>query len=194
MYIKIDLKQKKINLPPIKFQIVLDELENAIEDCYMDLGTPYNPIAIDNFVDIGKNAFSIIDQKTKISISLEKDTGENLSKIIDPKLVCCKVKNVGKSFINQDSLVNNHWKKIFKYKKGLVYSAPDGTLYISPKNNGKCVISTKKTKTVYKDNVSYSILISLKMKTNNEMNRRFYLILDPLVKISSQGGTNAEKI
>lgn len=187
MYINIELKQKNTDLSPITFQILLNELHDALEDCYMDLGTPYNPIGIDNFVTIGENAFSALDKKTKVSISLETDKNDDLSRIKDHKLVCCKVTNVGKKFVKEDGLLSEHWKKIFKPNKHM-YAAPDGTLYISPNKNGKCVGVTKKN--CEEANVSYSILISLKVKLKGEKPRRFYLLLDPLVKVSSNQGTN----
>ncbi|EDP70841.1 hypothetical protein FBALC1_08778 [Flavobacteriales bacterium ALC-1] len=190
MYIKIKLKQDDGPILPLptRFTIQLEELMYALEHCYMELGTPYNPIRIDNFVTIGRDAFSFIDTKTKISISLEASEDDDLSNIIDYRLLCCKVKIVDKKFINDDNLLVNHWRRIFKYKKEFVYGAPDGTLYISPNQNEKCVISTRNR--IHETNVSYSILISLKVKFENERLRRFYLILDPLVKISSSEGTN----
>ncbi|MHA7843007.1 MAG: hypothetical protein ACX93I_06780 [Winogradskyella sp.] len=188
MYIKIKLKQDDSVIPPIKFNILLEELKNALNLCYMELGTPYNPIRIDNFVTIGKNAFSLIDRKTEISVSLSTDSNDDLSDIIDHRLVCCKVINVDKTFINEDGLLNNHWGRVFKYNDEFVYSAPDGTLYIAPNENEKCVISTRDS--VHDANVSYSILLSLKVSFKNEKPRRFYLILDPFVKISSGQGTN----
>ncbi|WP_422104450.1 hypothetical protein [Winogradskyella sp.] len=188
MHIKIKLKQDGPIIAPIKFSILLEELKDALEHCYLQLGTPYNPIEIDNFVSVGKNAFSLIDRKTKISISLKTNSDDDLSNIMDYRLVCCKVINVDKAFINENNLLHNFWRRLFKYKKKHVYSAPDGTLYIAPNKNEKCVISTRNS--VHEANVSYSILIALKLKFNNEKPRRFYLILDPLVKISSNQGTN----
>lgn len=76
--------------------------------------------------------------------------------------------------------------KIFKHHKDVMCSAPDGTLYISPNKSGKCVVSTMKLEE--ECNVSYSILLSLKVKFKNVNPRRFYLILDPLVKVSSGKG------
>ncbi|WP_138433983.1 hypothetical protein [Winogradskyella algicola] len=186
MYIKIKLKQDGPIIQPIKFNILLDELKNALKHCYMELGTPYNPIRIDNFVTVGKNAFSLIDRKTKISISLSANSDDDLSDVIDYRLVCCKVINVDKTFINMDCLLNNHWGRLFKYNDDYVYSAPDGTLYIAPNKKEKCVISTRDS--VHDANVSYSILLSLKVNFKNEKPRRFYLILDPLVKVSGGKG------
>lgn len=186
MHINIELEQNGNSLGPITFKILLNELHNALEDCYMDLGTPYNPIGIDNFVTVGENAFSALDKKTKVSISLETDEDDDLSRIKDHKLVCCKVTNVGKKFVKEDGLLSEHWKRIFKPNKHM-YAAPDGTLYISPNKDKECVGVTKKT--CEETNVSYSILISLKVKLKKEKPRRFYLLLDPLVKISSGAGT-----
>uniref|UniRef100_UPI00404A24AA hypothetical protein n=1 Tax=Gelidibacter sp. TaxID=2018083 RepID=UPI00404A24AA len=191
MYIKIELNQDGLNLPSIPFKIQLKELENAIENCYTQLGTPYDPIMIDNFVTVGENAFSTIDKETKVSVSLELGSHEdNSSKIIDHKLVCCKAKIVDKKFINSGSIADNkYWEKIFKPNE-LSYSAPDGTLYISPNDEGKCVVSTVKSDE--DRNLSYSILISLKVELGKEdlLGRVFYFILDPLVKISSGNDTN----
>lgn len=187
MHIKVKLKQKGSKLPPIKFTILLEELKGVLQNCYMELGTPYSPIRIDNFVKLGKNAFSVIDKKTKISVSLKPDDNDDLSSIIDYRLVCCKAINVDKQFINEDSLLSNHWRKIFKYNSNYVYSAPDGSLYIAPNEKEKCVISTRSSS--HENNVSYSILMALKVKFEHEKPRRFYLVLDPIVKISSSGGT-----
>lgn len=189
MYIRIDLKQSNEKLHPIKFQILLEELENAITECYLGLGTPYNPMPIDNFVLTKKKNFSEIVEQTDISVSLETEDDVKLNRINDFKLVCCKVKNVGKKFNNQDNLPNDHWRGVFSYEDGLIYSAPDGTLYISPDEKGICSISTNKDS--YEEHVSYSILISLNIDLENGYSRRFYLIVDPLVKITSGGGTNS---
>lgn len=188
MHINIELKQNGTVLPSIPFKIELKELKDALENCYMQLGTPYDPIKIDNFVTVGKNAFSLLEKKTKVSISLEIDEDEDdLSNIIDHELLCCKVKNVDKKFINQGNLLN-HWKKIFKYNKKFVHSAPDGILYISPNKEKKCVISTKNKN--HESNVAYSILMAITVEFAPQEIRRFYLILDPLVKISSGDDTN----
>lgn len=188
MHINIELKQKDGEIDQIPFKIRLKELKDAIEDCYMALGTPYDPIKIDNFVTISEeNSFSLIDKKTKILISLKADSGDNLSTIIDYSLVCCKIKNVGKAFLNHNNLLTNSWKEIFKYKKEHICNAPDGTLYVSPNKNKKCVITVKETDV--ENILSYSILISMNIEFEQQKTRRYYLMLDPLVKVSSGIGT-----
>ena len=194
MYINIELEQKVPSEEPPKspkFNIEIVELLDAIEKCYTQLGTPYDPIRIDNFVTVGENAFSTIDKETKVSVSLEELDADkvNSSIIIDHKLVCCKVKIVDKKFINSGHIADStHWGKIFEPNADLMYSAPDGTLYVSPNKEGKCVVST--IKTGEDCNVSYSILIALKIRFKDKKPRKFYLILDPLVKVSSSEGTN----
>lgn len=194
MYINIDLEQTNKNLTTIKYEILLGKLLDAISHCYLGLGTPYDPFVIDNFVNIGGNSFSEITEQTKISISLKTTHDEKLDKIEDSKLVCCKVKNVGKIFNRNIDLPNYKWNKIFKYDKKFMYGTPDGVLYVSP-DNGVCVVSNnldskKDTGKAYYDDISYSILISLKVKNGDEKGKWYYFILDPLVKISSNGGTN----
>lgn len=189
MHINIDLKQSNEQLPPVKFKFLLKELEHAITECYLGMGTPYNPMPVDNFVITKKKDFSEIKEETDISISLDTSADNNLTSINDFKLVCCKVKNVGKKFNNQNDLPNDHWKKVFTYRDGLIYSAPDGTLYISPDEHGICSISTDKNS--YEEHVSYSILISLNLDLENGYSQRFYIVIDPLVKITSGGGTNS---
>lgn len=196
MYINIEIEKKRqegafqeLSRSP-RFNIEMTELLDALENCYTQLGTPYDPIKIDNFVSVGKDAFSLIDTETKVSVSLATDSAVDYSHIIkDYKLVCCKIKIVDKHFINLGKIADSKfWRKIFEYSEGIMCSAPDGTLYISADKDNKCVVSTMKSEKEY--NVSYSILLSLKVKFKKLRPRRFYLILDPLVKISSNKDKN----
>lgn len=184
MYIKIDLKTIITQPELINFSISLPALEKAMDDCYLGIGTPYEPIEIDNFVTIGKFVFPTIEPKSQVSISLDLDSDDYK---YDPQLVCCTVKNVGKVFTDKNFEIKDYWKNIFDYDKKWVQNAPDGTLYISPNTNDKCVISTKEGP--LDDYVSYSIMFSMVLKDSENHYRRYYFVLDPLVKISSRGGT-----
>lgn len=187
MYIKIGLKPTKIYSKPILFPILLPALQEAMTDCYLGIGTPYEPIAIDNFVTIGDYVFPVLEPNSHITISLVSERGDDNGILKDASLECCMVKNVGKDFTDKDCKLQGYWKKIFSYDKKLVQNTPDGTLYIAPDRKKKCRISTKDVE--LDDNVSYSILFSMVMKVNKKRQRRFYFVLDPLVKISSGGGT-----
>ncbi|SDM42405.1 hypothetical protein [Kriegella aquimaris] len=185
MHIEIELKTNKEDSSITCFPIMLKGLEEAMNDTYLDLGTPYRPIAIDNFVNIEKNEFPEITEKTTISISLKPaDDGPSFG-LSNPELVCCKAKNVGKDFINQDGKLEDHWKKIFNYKKKWVQNTPDGTLYISPNKKHKCVIKTKEA--LKRNYISYSIMFSMLFENSKGEKRKYYFNLDPLVKISSRG-------
>lgn len=191
MYIKIKLKPTKTYPKPITFPILLPALKKAMAECYLGIGTPYEPIAIDNFVKTGSYAFPVIKPSSDISISLESDTDDNKGLLKGAKLVCCMVKNVGKAFTDKNCELNGYWNKIFDYNKRWVQSSPDGTLYISPNKKKKCIVSTKDVE--LDDNLSYSIMFSMVMRDTTKKRRRYYFVLDPLVKISSGAGTGIPK-
>ncbi|WP_190809543.1 hypothetical protein [Flagellimonas sp. S3867] len=187
MYIKIKLKPTKIYSKPIIFPILLPALQEAMTECYLGIGTPYEPIAIDNFVTIGNYVFPVLEPDSHITISLEPNSDDDKGMLKDPKLVCCMVKNVGKAFTDKNCKLQGYWDDIFDYKKEWVQNTPDGTLYIAPDKKKKCKISTKDVQ--LDDNVSYSIMFSMVLKEKKNKQRRYYFVLDPLVKISSGGGT-----
>ena len=182
MFIKINLTTKK-NYSR-KFPINLKDLEEAVKTCYLGLGTPYQPILVDNFVSLGDSQFPAIPAKAKISIKLcPEDEGDCQYKLSDPKLVCCKVKNVDRKFNDKDRIAKKYWKKIFNCDSKLIFNAPEGTLFISPNKKGKCSISTRKK---FPDTiVAYSIMFSLIIEHKDGYRRRYYFILDPLVDIRS---------
>lgn len=185
MFIKIDLKTTR-NYPR-KFPINLKDLEEAVKACYLGLGTPYQPIPVDNFVNLDGNQFPAIPAKAKITIKLCPENKDDCQyKLSDPKLVCCKVKNVGRTFNDKDLIAKNYWKKIFDCDSKHIFSAPEGTLYISPDKKNRCRISTKKKfpNTV----VAYSIIFSLSIELKDGYKRRYYFILDPVVDIRSTPG------
>ena len=191
MYIKIELKEKGTPAVLVEFPITLKDLENAVQACYLNLGTMYKPIAVDNFVTLGGNEFPTIIPNTKLSIGIKTDKGDKECRAMDPQLLCCKVKNVGKSF--NDGLTEiheNHWKNIFDCKGKHIFAAPDGTLYISPDKDNVCHIATQKK--VFDAYVSYSILFSLLIEYKEGHQRRYYFLLDPLVQVSSGVGSGSK--
>ncbi|MDO5978361.1 hypothetical protein [Flavivirga spongiicola] len=182
MFIKIDIKTQKNS--PNKFLVNLKDLDAAVKACYLGLGTPYQPIPVDNFVDLDGNLFPGIPAKSKITIKLHSENSNDyLYKLSDPKLVCCKVKNVGRKFNDKNLVAINYWKKVFKCKSKNIFRAPEGTLFISPNREGKCIISTRKK--VPNTFVEYSIMFSLIIEHKDGFKRRYYFILDPVVRISS---------
>lgn len=183
MFIKINLTTKKKYSR--KFPVNLKDLEEAIKTCYLGLGTPYQPIAVDNFVSLGESQFPAIPPKAKITVKLCPEDEEDCHyKLSDPKLVCCIVKNVDRKFNDKDKIAKGYWKKIFDCNSKHIFSAPEGTLFISPNKKGKCSISTKEkfTDTI----VAYSIMFSLIIEHEDKYRRRYYFILDPVVKIRSR--------
>ncbi len=182
MFIKIDLKTTQ-NYQR-KFPVDIKDLKQAIRACYLGLGTPYAPIKVDNFVNLDGNQFPEIPQKAKISIKLYPENEDDCEyKLSKPKLVCCKVKNVGRKFNDKDLIAKKHWKKVFKINTKHIFYAPEGTLYISPNKKGRCSISTRKK--IPNIVVAYSIMFSLIIKHKDGFQRRYYFILDPVVRISS---------
>lgn len=186
MFIKVNLTTKK-NYPR-KFPINLKDLEEAVRTCYLGLGTPYQPIAVDNFISLGEDQFPDIPPKAKVSIKLCPENEEDCQyKLSDPKLVCCKVKNVDRKFNDKDRIAKGYWKKIFKCDSKHIFSAPEGTLFISPNKKGKCSISTKRKPA--KTTLAYSIIFSLVIEHSDKYRRRYYFIFDPVVKVSSGRGS-----
>ena len=183
MFIKIDLRIAKDKDYSKKFPISLKDLENAVNTCYLGLGTPYQPIDVDNFVDLNGNQFPDIPENAKITLKLQPQENDYQYRLNDPVLVCCKVKNVGRAFNDKDDIPKNYWEKIFDCNHKQIYSAPDGTLYIAPNKDNACIISTKKD--IPDSFVSYSIIFSLIIKHKDGYKRRYYFILDPVVRISS---------
>ncbi len=186
MKIKIALKKEGKQLMPVKFKIKGKALVKAVKAGYLGLGTSYEPIHIDNFVFLGDYEFPTIGRDTKISISLEpgkKDKGKEQQGL---QLICCKVKNVGKSHNDAPgSILEGHWQEIFDFdsENKLITSVPDGALYIAPDHTGKCQITT--CKRVPDSYLAYSMLFCLTVKYGKRNLRTYYFILDPVVEISS---------
>jgi len=182
MFIKIDLKTTKKY--PRKFPINLKGLQEAVKTCYLGLGTPYQPIPIDSFVTLGDNQFPDIPSKARITIKLcpEKDDDCHY-KLSDPRLICCKVINVGRTFNDASFIPKDYWETIFKVDSKHIFCAPEGTLYVASDKKNRCRISTKKKPP--NTFVAYSIIFSLNVELKGGFIRRFYFIFDPLLQIRS---------
>ena len=179
MYIKIDIAKKGETPTPIKFQISTKAIKETIRKCFVGIGTPYHPIRVDNFVDLNGFEFPVIQGNTQIAISLESKKKSGM----DHQLLCCRVINVGREYNEKCDFPESHWETIFKANESNLFGAPDGTLFISPNKKDQCKISTrKKVHDVY---VAYSIIFSLDIKLRKGYKRRYYFILDPVVRISS---------
>lgn len=182
MFIQFVLQQNSQDPIIVKFPINTNGLVTAIKTSYLNLGTSYDPIRADNFINLDNYEFPSIDKNTKISISLENENIEESFNFIIGKLICSKIKNVGKEFNNLIDPPKNYWDKIFNLKGAHIHSTPDNFLYVSPDNNGICSISTKKN--AIDAYISYSIIFSISL-TGGE--RPYYYILDPVVHVRSKG-------
>ena len=138
-------------------------------------------------MSLGDNQFPEIPAKAKITIKLcPENDDDSQYKLSDPKLVCCKLKNVGRAFNDNDIIAKDYWKTIFDCDSKYILSAPEGTLYIAPDKKSRCCITTKNK---FPDTfVAYSILFSLIIVHKDGYKRRYYLILDPVVRIRSTPG------
>lgn len=186
MNINIALIQGKTTLEPVTFEIREKALIAAVKVGYLSLGTPYDPISIDNFVILGANEFPTILNDTQISISLKPSSEDKGKETGNLQLICCRVKNVGKLHNDHpNSSLENSWHEIFDYNPGNkhIKTVPDGALYISPNDSGVCQISTcKKVATSF---LSYSMLFCLTINYESGIVRTYYFNLDPVVEISS---------
>lgn len=185
MYIKIKLtKQTSAEVTTtylVRYPVDLKGLENAIENCYLELATQYQPVRADNFIALGANQFPSIAPDTQLSISLIQEKKDKKCKSYDAQLVCCKAINVGKDFNNGNtSIVSNQWRQVFDLDDEQHISVPDGTLYVATDKKGKCVIATKKD--APETYIAYSMLFSFVLEE-----RTYYFMLDPVVRVTSSG-------
>lgn len=190
MYIKIKLKEKTSSgaaIQFVNFPIDVDALEATTLSTYLEPGTQYAPIRADNYISLVNNQFPSILSNTKLVVSLTTKESEDCEDCEEEenytpengRLVCCKVKNVGKIFNDGKlQILNNNWTSIFEMDSENLIEAPDGSLYIASNKKGECTIQTQKE--VPESYLSYSILFSLIFGERN-----YYFMLDPIVKVNS---------
>ncbi len=166
-----------------KFPIAIDDLVSVIRDSYLGLGTSYDPIVVDDFVTLTRSKYPEIAEQTTISIQLVYESGNPAYADLKPQIVCCKIRNIGRAFNNDSLLPENHWSTIFQFDENRLLSAPDGILYVSPDKDNICHITTKKEmNAIY---LAYSVIIAMTIPDNTGEKRRYYFILDPVVRIRS---------
>ncbi len=178
--------KKNKNQP--SFTIKIKELLEALESSYMGIGTPYQPIPVDNFINLENQEYATIHPRTQITAYLSWSDSTNT--LVDMQMVCCKVTNIDRRH-NDDLKGNpgNPWSEFFKLKRKsgkrlrTIYPAPDGTLYVGPKKNGKCCINT--CKKVPDAILAYSMIFSATVQFDNDNQRSYYFVLDPVIKVSS---------
>lgn len=182
MYIEVKAEGSAVTeqeFNPIHFPIDLKDLEATVEECYVNLATQYQPIRIDNFVSLGKHKFPTISSNTELSVKLVTEDKDKECKSSAARLVCCKVKNVGKVFNNgYTEILDHQWDQIFDTDRKRLLATPDGFLYVIPDQEGTCAISTlDKPEDAY---IAYSMLFSFVLKK-----RTYFFVLDPVVRVSS---------
>ena len=104
MYIKIDIAREGEAPSSIKFGVSVKAIQKTIRECFVGIGTPYEPIRIDNFVDLRGFEFPVIQADTLITISLESKKKQKRN----PRLLCCRVINVGRDFNEKGDFPENH--------------------------------------------------------------------------------------
>jgi hypothetical protein len=175
------------NVQRASYTIKVSDLKTALKESYLGLGTPYSPIPIDNFVELGNNEFPTIYSNSKIHIWLDPNEPKPLTKDLELTLVCCKVINVGKHHIDGlDGTPDSKWNEMFVCKGKRIVNTPDGTLYVASNPKGICKIKTRKK--AVDATIAYSIIFST--KTKNKSDRSYYFTLDPVVRVSSGEGSN----
>ncbi len=185
--LKIKGKKKRKNQP--KFTIKIKELIEALDSSYMGLGTPYEPIAVDNFINLENQEYATIHPNTQITARMVWSDSNHIIK--NMQLVCCKVTNIDRE--HNDGLKGspgNPWSAFFELKGKAgkriktIYPAPDGTLYVAPDANGKCRVST--CKKIPNAILAYSMIFSVTLTLDNDnCEKSYYFILDPVIKVSS---------
>ncbi len=162
--------------------LALKDLEIALNESYLGLGTPYQPIPVIDFITLTKSKLPEITASTKITIALIEDDDEDYLKV-NPKIICCKANEVGKKLNNLPEIPKDHWSEIVDFKNKNLISAPDGTLFIAPNSKNICEVNTMPgLSDAY---ISYSLIFSISTSDQNGYRRAYYLILDPLLRIRS---------
>ncbi len=166
-----------------KFPIAIDQLVSVVKDSYLGLGTAYDPILIDDFVTQTRTKSPEIDQQTTLSLQLVYENEHPEYPDLQPAILCCKIRNVGRSF-NDDQLVPEmRWEDIFVFDKKRLLATPDGYLYVSPNKDNVCILTTKTVLDI--TYLAYSIILAMTITDMNGIKRRYYFIIDPVVRIRS---------
>ncbi len=176
---EITLNEKK-GKSKISFSVQFRRLGEAIATCNLGIGNVFAPIVIDGFVTINDYDLDTFYGGETIRMEFDSKTVPR-----DFQVVCCKINNVGKEYNSGSLSVLNPWDNIFVKNEQTLY-LPDGSLCIMPEKN-VCEITVMEGVPSYPDKfnyISYSIIFSLNYLENDEL-RKYYFIIDPLLKISS---------
>lgn len=175
------IKNKKVK-DAIVFNIQVKPLLEALSNTTLAAGTITNPLPADGFIKLNQPDFTIFNPGNVIKIKFSSKNKKELKGILF-SVVYCKVENVGKVFNEAVLTTFDFWNVIFNTDSKNIVLPPDGNLYIIPNAKNVCRIrvqngnSDKKDITSY---LSYNIVFSVTFKK-----KKYYLKIDPLLKISS---------
>ena len=178
---KIFIKKSQDDSTPITATVQLVSLTEAVNHFDLGLGTLSNPINADAFVNI--NTPEIATFYNGEEISIEVNTGGGSS--VDPILINCGIRDLTKETDLGAILTNKVLSEVFDIEDEKVQLLSNGSISITPEDNGsQCVIGIKDQ--AFPDTyVAYSITFSLLLKNEDGTQSRYYFIVDPLLKISS---------
>ncbi len=168
----------------ITFTIKKKFLTEAVDNFDLSMGTIFKPFPVTSLAEITPPKLNTFYKGQSIEIGLSFELESNPS----PKIVYCKIQNIGKKYNNENDPIDPYtmWENIFSTSTGTTTIAPDGSLYIKATANTPNVLKMSVVDDVSKDYfISYSIIFSLKMKLNGNAFKDYYFIIDPLAKISS---------
>lgn len=173
-------------LPKIGFNLDLKNLKDADDESLLALGTLYDPIPADFFINKTKTEIPTFYKNEKITVQWDPDYGGIEGMTV--KVICCKIKNIGRKFNESIDEIENPWQQVFTLPHGSV-TTPDGLLYLiptSPNSNGTTAFELDVQDDPKEDTyMSYNIIFSITYTSKEGSVRRQYFVIDPLLKVSS---------
>ena len=159
----------------------IKDIIDTINYLYPGKGTLDNPFPIDNFVKNDLKGLSKVNFGEHIIIELDSGPLNE----VDPQFCYCKIQNITKGSKN---LVNKKdWSQYYHFEKNSDKEivAPNGYLFIKPKNNQINIVTAKPetSRLINLSFVYFAYTLVLYFIYNKE---RYYFKLDPIAKISSR--------
>lgn len=164
----------------------VEGLSVAVNKCNLSYATLSNPLIADDYVNINTPDVPTFYSGDELIINVKAT--DNGTKEVNAKLVGCSMKNVSKSFNLTPKRTQELMKDTFETTPPTIMVLPDGSITIAPSvDETTCTITIKDTieEDVY---IAYTIVFSLLLEDYEHQLKRYYFIIDPVVRISSGQG------
>lgn len=174
--------------PNIELTLDLKNLKDSDNESLLGIGTLYDPIPADSFILKTKTEIPTYYKGQTITVKWNADMTGVPDTTVD--LICCQIKNIGRTFNEAVDKPINPWERVFKLSDKEL-TTPDGLLYLyptpisSPSGESEFsleVINNDLSEDTY---MSYNIVFSVTYTTDAGLVRCQYFVVDPLLKVSS---------